>query len=437
MIRVFFALMLAVVLAAPAFALDSNLKTLKVDFGVSAEGKKCIECHAQNQPGIVADWRESRHAHAGVSCIDCHRVEKGSAMASQNCPGVKGTDTYITVLVTPKTCGRCHAEQVEQFDHSGHYRARLQYTGPNGRNFKAMTALIEQHEGQGIERFKHASEMTGCMQCHGSVVTLDAQHEPTKEGWPASGIGTVWPDGSVGNCIVCHTRHKFSIAEARRPAACASCHLGPDHPDIEIYQSSKHGQIYATEGNTWNFASAPDAWEPGDYRTPTCAVCHMSGIGDLKSTHNISERLKWNLWAKESKIRNSQDPLSPLTGNGIEGRKKMEAVCNNCHSPLHTKNYFEQADLTIELYNEGYWQPALAMHNELAAKKLLKANPWDDEFQRIFYHLWHHEGRRMRQGAAMAGPDYAHWHGVFELQQDLYKLKAIYSKRLKSGKIED
>jgi hypothetical protein len=43
----------------------------------------------------------------------------------------------------------------------------------------------------------------------------------------------------------------------------------------------------------------------------------------------------------------------------------------------------------------------------------------------------------MRQGAAMAGPDYAHWHGVFELQQDLYKLKRIYKKRLKSGQIED
>ena len=115
----------------------------------------------------------------------------------------------------------------------------------------------------------------------------------------------------------------------------------------------------------------------------------------------------------------------------------MESVCNNCHSSLHTKNFFEQADNQIELYNEGYWQPALAMSKELAEKKLLKENPWDDEFQKTLYYLWHHEGRRMRQGAAMGGPDYAHWHGVFELQQDLYKLKDIYNKRIKSGKIED
>ena len=131
----------------------------------------------------------------------------------------------------------------------------------------------------------------------------------------------------------------------------------------------------------------------------------MSGIGDLTTTHNVSERLKWNLWAKESKVRNSPDPLSPLTGDGVEGRKKMVKVCGNCHSTLHTTNFFEQADLNIELYNEGYYQPAEAMRKELADKKLLKDNPWDDEFQIIYYHLWHHEGRRMRQGAAMGGPD--------------------------------
>ncbi len=437
MIRLFLAAVLTVGLATSAFALDSTVKTIKINRGMTDEAAKCVECHAGHQPGIVNDWRESRHGHVGVSCIDCHKVEKDSPMAAQNCPGVKGTDTYVTVLVTPKVCGRCHSEEVEQFDKSGHYRARLQYTGPDGRNFKPMTALIEKFEGQGIDKFKHSAEMTGCMQCHGSKIELDADKRPVKEGWPASGIGTIWPDGSVGNCIVCHTRHKFSIAEARKPVACASCHLGPDHPDIEIYNNSKHGQIYNAEGSTWNFNSAPGAWEPGDYRTPTCAVCHMSGIGNLTPTHNISERLKWNLWSPESKIRNSADPLSPLTGNGDEGRKKMEAVCSNCHSPLHTKNFFAQADTHIELYNEGYWKPALAMKNELEAKHLLKPILWDDEFQRILYHLWHHEGRRMRQGAAMAGPDYAHWHGVFELQQDLFKLKAIYNQRLKTGKIED
>jgi len=89
------------------------------------------------------------------------------------------------------------------------------------------------------------------------------------------------------------------------------------------------------------------------------------------------------------------------------------------------------------LYNEAYYKPATEMLNALKAKKLLKDNPWTDEFQKTYYYLWHHEGRRARQGAMMGAADYAHWHGFFELQQDLYELEMIYEKRMKTGKIED
>jgi hypothetical protein len=43
----------------------------------------------------------------------------------------------------------------------------------------------------------------------------------------------------------------------------------------------------------------------------------------------------------------------------------------------------------------------------------------------------------MRQGALMGAPDYAHWHGVFELQQDIRVLEGIYNHRIKTGKIEE
>jgi hypothetical protein len=76
------------------------------------------------------------------------------------------------------------------------------------------------------------------------------------------------------------------------------------------------------------------------------------------------------------------------------------------------------------------------MLEALRAKNLLGKNPWADEFQITYYHLWHHEGRRARQGAMMGAPDYAHWHGFFELQQDLYKLEKIYEKRMASGEME-
>ncbi|HFC11838.1 MAG TPA: beta-ketoacyl-ACP synthase [Anaerolineae bacterium] len=401
-----------------------------VNRGLTEEAKECISCHQEEHPGIVQDWKDSRHGHVNVTCIDCHQVEADSPTATQH-ETLIGTDTYISVLVPPSKCATCHPAESEQFKSSGHFRAFRQIIPKD-----SLHALVQKHEGQNNSEFGNASDETGCMQCHGTEIKLGDDNRPLSSTWPNAGIGNIYPDGSTGNCSTCHTRHKFSIEEARKPVACASCHLGPDHPDIEIFENSKHGQIYLAEGDSWEWSSAPDAWEPGDYRAPTCATCHMSGIGELSTTHNISERLYWNLWAKESKVRNSTDPLSPLLGDGPAGREKMKLVCDSCHTSLHTDNFFEQGDRAVQLYNVAYYQPAEKMRAELAEKGLLKDNPWTDEFQIVYYHLWHHEGRRARQGAMMGGPDYAHWHGFFELQQDLYKLEELYNKRIETGKIE-
>lgn len=408
----------------------STIGNLAVDRGMTETGRECIDCHKTENPGIINDWKDSRHAHAGVSCIDCHEVESDSPTATQH-ETLVGTDVFISVLVPPSTCARCHPGEYTQFNESGHFRAYHQIIPKD-----SLHALVNVHEGQNHPELSGASGETGCMQCHGTEILLDENNRPTAATWPNAGMGNIYPDGSTGNCSACHTRHKFSIAEARKPFACASCHLGPDHPDIEIFENSKHGHIYHTDGENWIWDSAPDTWEPGDYRAPTCATCHMSGIGELNTTHNITERLYWNLWAPRSEVRNSDDVLSPLLGNGEEGRAKMMLVCSSCHSALHTESFFTQGDRAVELYNVAYYDVAEAWRAELEKEGLLKENPWTDEFQIVYYYLWHHEGRRARQGALMGGPDYAHWHGFFELQQDLYKLEEIYNKRMETGQIE-
>ena len=408
----------------------AGVKTLKIDRGLSEEGRACITCHQQTPPGQVADWKESRHAHAGISCIDCHQVAEGEPHAMKHA-NVEDTPVFVSPLVSPKVCGRCHVDAKAQFDASGHFRAYRQIIPKD-----SLHALQFVHEGRSHPEFGGAPGETGCMQCHGIEIKLDENNRPTPETWPNNGMGNIYPDGATGSCNACHSRHKFDIAEARHPHACASCHLGPDHPNIEIFENSKHGHLYNTEGDQWNFDSAPDAWEPGDYRGPTCATCHMSGIGELAVTHNVSERLYWNLWAKRSDVRGSDDVLSPLLGDGPEGRKKMKMVCNNCHTSTHTDGFFAQGDKAVQLYNVAYYEPATEMLNELKSKGLLKENPWTDEFQITYYYLWHHQGRRARQGAMMGAPDYAHWHGFFELQQDLYKLEQIYEARMASGEIE-
>jgi len=410
--------------------------------------ESCVECHAKKTPGIVNDWKESRHGHVGVSCAACHVVPKDNPMAAQNCKGVQGTNTYVSVLVSPKTCERCHPEEVTEFEHSGHARAALQIASK-----PAMQALIHKYEGRNNPHLSGVPETTGCAQCHGVIIKLDKNKEPTAATWPSTGIGDVFPDGGVGNCVACHSAHRFSIAEARKPAACASCHLGPDHPDIEIYNNSMHGHIFNSEGNTWKYNSAPDAWQPSDYRAPTCATCHMSGIGNLKPTHNIDERLKWNLWAPISKLRNGGYETAaieyqnngkitkgnPLAGNpkgSAAARAEMEQVCESCHSTTHTKNFFKTGDQQVELYNE-YAKEAKGIIASLTKKGLMKKDKWADPAFKIWYHLWHHAGRRMRQGALMDGPDYSHWHGVFVLQQYIRELRNIYKYRTTHNKIEE
>jgi mono/diheme cytochrome c family protein len=398
---------------------------------LTEEAKQCLECHATESPGIVAAWDTSRHAENAVSCIDCHIVDSDSPMALSDVEGHEDINVSLSMLVPPNVCAECHEEQVEQFHISGHERAYLQVEAKD-----SMQTLMYIHEGRDDPELSGAPAETGCYQCHGNRIEVDDTGHPTVDTYPTSGIGNVYPNGEVGNCVVCHTRHSFSIAEARRPEACASCHLGPDHPDIEIYEASKHGQIYHSDGENWVWDRAPGEWEPGDYTAPTCATCHMSGIGELEVTHNVTERLYWNLWAKVSAPRNDPDVMAMYYGDGEAGRELMKQVCTECHSSTLVEGHFASADKAVHLYNEGYFKVAEEMRAELADLGLLKDNPWKDEFQVIYYYLWHHEGRRARQGALMGGADWAHWHGFFDMMQDIYKLEEIYKMRIETGEIE-
>ena len=44
---------------------------------LSAESKKCIECHMKEDPAIYGQWGASKHYRANVGCYECHKAEKG------------------------------------------------------------------------------------------------------------------------------------------------------------------------------------------------------------------------------------------------------------------------------------------------------------------------------------------------------------------------
>lgn len=393
-------------LAAPVIP-----KELKVVRGLSETEQSCIECHAKEEPGKVRDWSRSLHSRANVTCLDCHRAERTDKDA-RDCPGTdKIADLKISPIVTPADCAKCHPREADEFSRSKHARTwQIQANEIKDPWLKGMANEIER--------------AVGCSNCHGSDISNGTL---TEMNWPSVGCGRKNPDGSLGSCVTCHTTHAFSLAEARKPDTCGQCHLGPDHPQDEIYFESKHGKRYLSEGDEWNFASAPELWEPGsDFTAPTCAACHMSGLGPLATTHELSDRLKWE----------SQAPLTVLNKDrdGNEERKNMITVCRQCHSPRWAENYLSRYDKAIENYNENYFKPAKALMDKLYKQKRLTKWPvFDEEIEWVFYEYWHHEGRRARMGSAMMGPDYSWWHGFYDLKKSYLHLVHLAEKVQKNG----
>jgi hypothetical protein len=263
--------------------------------------------------------------------------------------------------------------------------------------------------------------VSGCWQCHGSKVKVlkDGQLDPAT--WPNTGIGRINPDGSEGSCSACHSRHQFSTEQARRPDNCGKCHLGPDHPQKEIYEESKHGIAYQAFNDQMNMDSAK--WVVGvDYTAaPTCATCHMSATKDQPVTHNVGDRISWTNRPPVSVRPEVMDKKMGLASANLkwdQRRENMQNVCEACHTEEYVANFYTQYDSMIELYNEKFAKPGKALY--ALAGPLLKKAKFSNKLDWIWFELWHHEGRRARMATSMMAPDYTHWHGTYDLAKHFY-----------------
>jgi hydroxylamine dehydrogenase len=369
---------------------------------VPGESAKCVACHEKQTPAIVAQWRDSKHAGSGVACLECHHAENGDPDAFMH------EGSLIATVVSPKDCGACHDAILAEFDASHHAKA-AEFIG------SLDNVLGEVIEGPIIAA-------NGCRQCHGSVVAFlkqpdgtvkkDASGKPMLDPttWPNTGIGRVNLDGSKGSCSACHSRHTFSKAMARQPEVCGKCHMGPDHPQIEIYEESKHGIAFRTRIDEMNLKS--DSWVLGkDYSAaPTCSTCHMSATPRQALTHDVGARISWTL----------RPVISKKLDNWEKRRDAMKDTCDNCHGPAFVDAFYASYDGAVEMWNRKFGQPAQDVMNVLRAKGKLTPTPFDEELEWSFYRLWHHEGRRARMGVSMQGPDYTQWHGFFEVAERFY-----------------
>ncbi len=367
----------------PADAKEAKIK-------VSKEAQACIDCHKEQSPSFVEEWRISRHAKEGVDCYSCHKAEKSDPDAMDH------NGFTIAVLVTPKDCGRCHSKEVEQMTTSHHAKAA------------DILNSLDNYLGEVIGGAEAVA--TGCWQCHGSKIKVLANGKLDTNTWPNTGIGRINPDGSKGSCSACHTRHSFSRGQAREPEACGKCHLGPDHPQKEVYEESKHGILFLAFKDRLNLNS--DKWVVGkDYTAaPTCSSCHIGATPNQPVTHDVGARISWTL----------RPPISKKLENSEKRRDAMKDVCSSCHASPFVEGFYKQFDNLVDLYNAKFAKPAMMIRQELMDKGKLTKADFDDKLDWIYYEMWHHQGRRARHGAAMSGPDYAWWHGMYEVAKVFY-----------------
>lgn len=410
----------------------------------SPAGEVCIQCHKETSPGIYRQWRQSAMGQAGVNCYDCHKAEKTDPDAFEH-------KEWISIVVSPKDCARCHEQESKEFESSHHADAVAALKSFD--NFLGRVAWDSQDAG------------LGCTPCHGSSLKVQEKGQLDPATWPNTGIGRINPDGSKGSCAACHTRHLFSRAQARRPDNCGRCHRGPDQPQFEVYTESKHGVMYQAYRDQMNLDQR--RWLAGQdyFQGPTCVSCHMGAVPpqtDVKnaderlaqalrsvlskdevavlsllpptkptqihygSTHDVGSRLSWIL----------RSPVSEKREDWEENRHQMKSVCMQCHGEHFVLNFYSQLDSLVEQYNARFAIPATNIRADLIRKgKLSKAN-YDEEMDWTYWKLCQHEGRRARYGAAMMGPDFAWRQGMQDVAERFIREFVPEVKELEGGKAD-
>jgi hypothetical protein len=404
-------LFLAGVLIAPV--------TVAQEQAVQQPPVKCLDCHRLTTPNIVADWAMSADSSNGVTCGHCHGLEH---------TGPHNIDK--AQLPTPTTCDKCHSEQTAQFRRGKHALGWVSMNAMPTTHYLPM-ALTE--------------GMKGCGGCH----KIGEKTEEDIKQLSARG-------SSFGNaaCDSCHTRHTFSLKEARAPQACQTCHMGFDHPQWEMYSASKHGVRYLLKQS---------GVLPETTVAPSCQTCHMpegnhevrTPWGFLAVRLPLPEDTQWK--ADQVTILQALGVLDPegnptkrleavkaadvarLTQEAFdEERHKILRVCSQCHSENFARGELKKGDDMIReadhllaeaireiaaLYQEGVLRKpetyAYAFPDLLAFHDA--PTPIEQEQQLFVMHLEH----RMRtfQGTFHANPDYALWYGWSEMKRDLAEIK--------------
>ncbi len=343
----------------------------------------------------------------GMSCSTCHGVEHQSR-----------DDFSKAEMPTPATCARCHPKQVQQFQAGKH---DLAWTAAS-----AMPMWAHQPSAVVGGGYK------GCASCHKIGVKAEAERGHYRYG--------------NAQCDACHTRHSFNKSEAQDPRACQTCHMGFEHPQWEMWSTSKHGTVWQVEGRE-------------SKRGPTCQRCHMP-----EGNHEV--RTAWGFFAlrlpedDQEWLRHRMTILMALgvfdaggnptprlellkTGDVARlskeafdrEREKMVQICAHCHGRTYATQQLEAADSVVKEMDKIMAAAILEVQGLYVDGILQKPDGWTfapdllqfyearSAIEQELYVMFLEYRMRAFQGAFHMNPNYMHWYGWAPMKESLRKIR--------------
>jgi hypothetical protein len=363
-------------------------------FTTAAIAEECLECHKKETPAAVEQWQASSHA-PGIGCSACHGSDH-EAIVGGDAP------------VDAKVCGSCHEEAYSEHISSKH-----------GMGL---------HSGWGCTRNLKNRDPRECRFCHeeGStrpITTVQCARFLTQTS-EMGALGCNRCHQVENSCASCHTNHFTDLAAVRSPETCATCHMGPDHPQWEMWQTSRHGVLFEALGETAG---------------PSCQRCHMPG-----GSHDVSLGITIT------------PALIPVSGHRTERRQEMVEICMQCHAQSFAERELQSGDVILE-QSQALINEAEEVIRDLADRDLLVPSLQErpehplrgrdlvldgqmlyEDFshvERLFFKMKKYDFAKTVKGAYHQNPAYTHWYGNAELKMTLADIKAEAARLQKSESV--
>lgn len=239
----------------------------------------CTDCHSTHEIYAISDPRSTVFIdRLDQTCDRCHPGHESTThrkssvdprlMTCVACHTGHNTDmqrgeSKIFKETIPKTCNRCHGDELHQKENQAHGRIMIMDAEGNGAN--CTECHIYHYRISDNDHLKAAQKKLQCTNCHA---------QETKD-YERSAHGIAWRKGhkEAPTCVTCHGERNIERISSRFSgqtiiSLCSSCHANREvtmrfqlNPNVvEGYLNTYHGQVYSLGYQGEEFA--------------TCISCH-------------------------------------------------------------------------------------------------------------------------------------------------------------------